>query len=265
MNSIPKLSIPALLCLILFACDKDNPEPVIPVNVSFPSDFESIIENSTPPLIVQMEFPAQPTSDGSFKIALAGQAIYGTDYTTNPDGSSGAINANVVANAGIFEFSIQPIDNIIIDGDREINLSITDATGGIQAGSVSSMVVRILNNDFPVQVDFLLSEITEPKTTSEVTIAINFWEGAMAAGSFEVAITSDNAVYGTDYTTIPDGSSGTISYGVDFTESSKSLNVYPVAGQSFSPPKVIVFTLQNAMDGIVLGTVQQTHTFTITE
>ena len=247
----------------VLACNKKEPT-VAPANVSFPSEFESIDEDRADPLTIKMQFSAPPNEAGSFLIDLTGDAIYNVDYTTDPSVTSGTILVNVENNVGFFEFGIMPINNTLIDGDREINLSIANATGGVSIGSPAAMMVLIRDNNFPVGVSFLFPEVTTNKFAQE-QLAINFDPGGTnSPGSFEVAITSDNAAYGTDFITNPPATDGVVSFEADFAEFTKTLEVIPDSTKSFTPPKMILLTLQNGTDGVaVVG--MPTQTINITE
>lgn len=97
-------------------------------------------------------------------------------------------------------------------------------------------------------------------STDPVTLTVSFSEASTVAGSFAIGITSSDATYGTDFTTTPDGASGTINVTVATGDESVTLSVSAINNDDYTGDKTVTFTI-SSVEGITLGS---TATLTLT-
>jgi hypothetical protein len=82
-------------------------------------------------------------------------AVYGTDYTTTPNGSSGSFTINVPANSSSVSFSVAVIDDAIEEVPENITFVISGVGAGLTVGGTSATVFTILDNDgIPTELDY---------------------------------------------------------------------------------------------------------------
>lgn len=104
----------------------------------------------------------------------------------------------------------------------------------------------------PVSIGFLSSTLSIQEDAGAQTVNVVFGDEVPVAASFTVDITG-SAAYTTDYTTTPDGSSGSFTVDVAAGESSKSFSFTPVNNENVDDVRTIVFTISGAVDGVELG------------
>lgn len=137
------------LCVFIACSGDESIADIIPVNLDFATGSLSINENASAQSIT-VEFGANMPISTSFKVSLSGTAVYGTDYTTGPNGANGSFSVDVSSGTSSSTFSFSPIDNSDVDGDRTVILTISEVGSGINIGSAASMTVTIADDDEPV-------------------------------------------------------------------------------------------------------------------
>lgn len=169
--------------ILLVACGEDD-SVITPVSIDFESNTLTISEAATPQT-VNITFGDELPIASSVEISLSGTAVYGTDFMTNPSGMSGSFDITLAAGTSSTSFTLAPIDNDEVDGDRTVILTISSAATGIDLGSSLSFTATITNDD------------TEPEPTSvDISVmASKFYHSDAVSVSFDdtwVTITSSD-------------------------------------------------------------------------
>lgn len=142
--------------------------------------------------------------------------VYGAggDYTTAPAGGSGTITVNVPPGSSTASFNVNLINDPFWEPDKTITFAVTGVTGDLELGFPNTHVFTILNDDFTPTAYFANTSANFLESAGLVNIPINITPAA-TAGTITLSITNGpGAVYGADYTTTPDGSSGSITLNV---------------------------------------------------
>lgn len=201
---------------------------------------------------VTIDFSGPMRSDVTLKVTIETQtALYGTDYTTNPDGSSNSISIPVAKGATSATFDFIPVQRTAVQAPRIVTFVLT-TTGGVQPSDNASLVVTITDDGDVVQ--FAKSSQTMTKFGGAQKITISFPTPPATDVTLSISVKDSTSVYGQDYTTQPDGSSGTITLQVPKGSTSATFNYIPVAGMTIIPTKPIVnFKISSQSAGMHLG------------
>ena len=246
---------------ILISCNDDEEVSVDKVSLAFPTDSVTFDENSgeSKTAIVLSE-AAKGT--GSVTIQLSG-ATYGTDYTTIPDGSSGSVTIEVEEGTLFRSFSLIPVDNDELDGNKSVTLTMTEATGSVELGNQTTIVLTIDDDERPAPVNFEMNDQMVAENAGTVNIVVDLEFAALAAGTFDVAV--EGSDYGTDYTTNPSGESGRFTIGVERGATSASFSINTIDNEIVNGnDRKVTFTISNATNGLELGN-NLTHEVTIAD
>jgi hypothetical protein len=100
--------------------------------------------------------------------------------------------------------------------------------------------------DFTVTFSSATVSTTEEETSKE--IVLNFSRAASENGTITVSYSGDNAEYGTDFTTSPDGSSGTISVPVASGDMNASFTFNKLTNAIEGTAKSVTFTIDGFSD-----------------
>lgn len=79
-------------------------------------------------------------------IAASEKALYGQHYVTEPAFTDGQLSL-AVAGSSILSFKVIPLDNNIINGDYEIDFSISQTTGNVVKGTTSKETFRVTDDE----------------------------------------------------------------------------------------------------------------------
>lgn len=151
----------------------------------------------------------------------------GGDYSTTPNGVSGSITITVPAGASSATFNVNLINDLFWEPTKTITFAITGVTGDLLIGSADKQVFTIVNDDTTPTAFFSPTSANYMESTPSVNIPITITPAATTAGSITLSITNGTgALYGADYTTVPNGSSGSIT--LSFPVGATTVNI-PVA------------------------------------
>jgi hypothetical protein len=113
----------------------------IPVNAT-------IKENYSEGYPIQLHLSESPTVDGSIVLeANSTKAIYGEHYVTVPAFSNGTLTLAGTPGTSVVSFTVIPVDNTIINGEFEIEFSISETLGNIQKGTTVKESFRITDDE----------------------------------------------------------------------------------------------------------------------
>ena len=249
----------------LWACSEDD-EPDV-VMIDFSSATLEVPENNDGVVSVNLRLSGTNATAGEITIGIinAEGTIYGTHYTTNPDGSSGTMTIAVPAQATSLSFGFTPLDNINDETNREVTFTITAASEGFTIGTGKSLQLTILDDELfqPVSIAFaattgqLLEFATEP-----FELAFALGATVEGPGTFTVLIDEQSGATSNDYTSDPAVSGGEITGNVNTGDETAVIIINAIDNQVDTPDKKLVFTLTNATGGLILA--QEGLTFDLT-
>ncbi len=170
-----------------------------------------------------------------------GTAHAGTDYT--------AVSATVNFAAGDTQKTvlIPLIDNTLPDGDRTVNLALSNATGGAQFGTPTQAVLTIQDDDQPGQLAFGAATFSAAENAGLATITVTRANGVRGAVSVSYATGTGTATAGADYT----ATSGALTFADG--ESSKTFTVALIDDDLVERPETVALALSVPTGGATLG------------
>jgi hypothetical protein len=205
---------------------------------------------------ITIDFSGAMRSDVTLKVSIESQtALYGTDYTTNPDGSSSTISIPVAKGATNATFDFTPVQRTTVQAPRIVTFVLT-STGGVQPGDNASLAVTITDDGDVVQ--FAKSSQAITKFAGAQKITINFPTPPATDVTLSISVKDSTSVYGQDYTTQPDGSSGTITLQVPKGSTSITFNYVPVVSMTIVPMPTVIFKISGQSAGMHLGAIPST-------
>ena len=224
--------------------------------VSFSAATQSTPEGSG---IVPVTFNINPATATGGTITLAVTSgpgvVYGAggDYTTAPAGGSGSITVNVPAGATSASFNVNLINDPFWEPNKTITFSVTGATGDINTGFPNTQVFTILNDDFTPTAFFGTTSGSHLENAGLVNIPINITPAA-TAGTLTLSITNGTgAIYGSDYSTVPDGSSGSITLNVPAGATTVNIPATLLDDLDVEDTEPVTFTITGATGGLLFG------------
>ena len=95
-----------------------------------------------------IRFSRPLATNGSLEITVESpNALYGTHFTTRPASVNGKIVLNPAIGKDAASITILPVNNSVINGDMDINLTIINAGGSIQKGTLLTQPVQIADDE----------------------------------------------------------------------------------------------------------------------
>jgi len=116
-----------------------------PISITMKNSAAEILEGSETPHVIQVVLSEAITSSSSFEVTLSGTAIPNEDYRSSAVNS--VITINLEEGETSRDIEIQPIDNELIDGDKTLLLTITNAGSGFIIGAENVHTLTIVDDD----------------------------------------------------------------------------------------------------------------------
>jgi Zn-dependent metalloprotease len=202
-------------------------------------------------IVVTRTGPSQPTVGVSYATSN-GTAIAGSDYT--------AASGTLTFGPGVVSRSFTvPILNDRLDEDEEqVNLSLSNPTGGIVLGAQSAAVLKIADNDAGGTLQFKSASTSVGESGLTATVTVTRIGGSASGVTVDYASVGGSATPGEDYTAV----SGTLTFGPAVRSRTFSI---PIANDALDETnEIIQLALTNPLGGASLG-VQSTSLVSITD
>ena len=116
-----------------------------PISINMKNSVGEILEGATTPYTVQVVLSEAVTNPSSFEVILSGTAIADEDYRSSA--VNGVIQVDVEEGESGFDIEIHPIDNPLLDGDKTVVLTITNAGQGFIVGAENVHTLTIVDDD----------------------------------------------------------------------------------------------------------------------
>ena len=249
------LLIITVLCCIQSCKDDDQNLNEIG-EVSFSSTELIEVENATIPLGVNIAIDNYNHSGGTIEVLITG-ANYGVDYETS-EGSDTFI-IEVSPQALVTTFTISPLDNDVLEGNKNLIITLTNTSGALELGEAATLSFTILDNDDPsvalVSFENTALQVEENNANSTV-VQIPFDQATTNGGTITV-LSSGDAIFGTDFT-INGESSANFTLNVPEGATSASFEIQPIDNTVFEADKMAIFTIDEVTGGLLIGVNQQT-------
>ena len=220
--------------------------------VSFSTLQISEVENATQSLAINIGVSTYKHAGGTVQVDIAG-ATYGTDYETSTGSDSFVLDVD--AGSLLSSFTIKPIDNATLDGNKSVTITLSNPTGNLTLGDQTTFTYTILDDEQPIvaNVDFAsaATSINENDTTA-TALAITLNVPPTSGGTIDITAAGD-AIYGTDYTIVGQ-TAGDFTLTVAPSATTASFEIMPIDNADFAADKVASFTIAAVTGDLTLGT-----------
>ncbi|MBI3354962.1 MAG: hypothetical protein HY034_08775, partial [Nitrospirae bacterium] len=172
-----------------------------------------------------------------------GTATSGSDYTS----ASGALNW-ADGDVATKTFTVSIINDILVEGDETINLTLSSPTNGAILGSQSTATLTILDDDGPSTLRFENSSYSVSEGAGTATISVLRTGSSAGAVSVNYATSNGTATAGSDYT----AASGTLNWASGDT-AAKTITITIINDTVVESNETVNITLSNQTTGALLG------------
>ncbi|MEK6748701.1 MAG: Calx-beta domain-containing protein [Pseudomonadota bacterium] len=180
-----------------------------------------------------------------------GTATAGADYTYT-SGTLSWANGDITNKT----ISIPIIDDIVIEGNENLSILLSNATGGATLGSTSA-TLTINDNDSAGVISFSATVYSVLENVASVTITATRTGGVSGAVSANYATANGTATSGSDYT----ATSGTLAWTAG-DSANKTFSITILDDSVYEGNETVTLSLSGATGGATLGS---NATLTITE
>lgn len=235
----------------LMACEDETQQFTSPSVAQFESTELSVAENSEKGTVkILLSTSAKKSGELTIKLGPANASL----FTTEPAAVDGALKLPITAGQSVVTFNVVPIDNLLLDGNKTFGFTIASATDGLLIGPNSQLSGILVDDETPAQVSFLLNLGTiRENTGTGSTVVVILSHIATATGVMHISLQSDEAIYGTHFTTQPSAANGRITLPVVAGINHVEFKVLPVNDDLFNGDRTIAYRIDEVEGGIVKG------------
>ncbi len=167
-----------IVALVLFWSCSDDEDSNILTRISFTKDSGTLSEASSDGFEVEVALFENVTAGVTFDVEISGPGVYGTDYTTTPDGSSGSFSVTIPMGSNIGSFTVNSIDNTNFNDDLDITFTLANAPEGFILGTDVEFQLTLEDDETNAEED--------PATFSSIgDITLAGGEGAAEISAFD--------------------------------------------------------------------------------
>lgn len=238
-----------------------NPPPVQqPVTLQFNATQYSITENAEGKAVaINLSKPS--VSDAIIFVDVSSQHL--NNFTTIPQLKYGKIELSIAKGERTASFTVSPINNSTLDGNKTITFKISAAPEGFSIGANKEVITTITDDEGPVQVNFSTNESSANEAfEAGRVISITLSQVAPADGSLEISVTSSGTTYGEHYTTSPQAVAGKITLPIKQGDEKVEIKILPINNTRIGGERKIELEITAATGSVVNGNLVN-HTLTI--
>ena len=228
------------------------------VVVNFNQSTYLVEENNPDGIDLLIDFDEPALFEGSFELNFTGGELR-TDFTTNLSDTSNPLSVPVAIGDESVSVKIIPVNNEV-EAQNNVVLTVTlvASSPAVEIGTVSTTAsIEIVDDDGNSIINFDPTSYLVLETAAELDMAITVFPALAKASTIDVNITSTDAVYGVDYTTMPDGSTGSITLNLSIGSENESIKIIPIDNDIAAPDKALQFTLNNPTGTLDVGTLDR--------
>lgn len=128
--------------------DDESPTQQKDSYANFISSNFTIKENNPDWHQLRIHISESPTVDGAVILrAESAEAVYGTNYITEPSFVNGQLTLDVETGTSVVSFKVRTLNNNVISGNLDINFEITAALGNIRKGLILKESFKIKDDE----------------------------------------------------------------------------------------------------------------------
>lgn len=250
------LLVAILFPIILTSCDDDSENPLpADIAIGFEQSKKTVLENSGTATTITIAFESNAPVAGNITVLVNNETASVGDYTTSPAVANGKITLPVAQGDRKVSFTVTPIDNAQIDGEKivEFVLSTID-NNSLELGNVTTKFNYTISDDeSPKTVDFANAELTV-KENASVEVVLNFSGAVAKPSTIKISQSNLNNFTAGDYNTSPAFSAGFVTLVAPVGATEVSFTFTPVDNsEEDDSEKSVEFEISSADGSLLLG------------
>ena len=235
------------------SCDDEEETvvQVVPGTAQFEKSQLSLSENSAK-TIITISFNKQAVENGEVSIQVSSSNV--EKFQFYPSAVDGVIQLPFAKGQSKVSFEVTSLDNDVLDGDKTLDFVIASVSQGYNIGVTKTLSTVWVDDETPARVNFEDQE-TEGRENNDdgYPITISFSHAAKADGLVRVAIQSNDAVYGTHFSTEPAVTNGFITLSVAAGKNNVVFKVFPLDDDLHNEQRSISYTIVEVQGGLEKG------------
>jgi hypothetical protein len=240
-----------------------------PAQANFSVNSTSTAEDNDEGVEVVLNISAPAPGTGNLTVNFSSDnAVYTTHFTTVPAATGNAVLVPFSAGQTSVSFKVIPVDNGDVNANRVITFTLAESSSNaVTVGTIlTAHAFTITDNETPSVITFASASSSVSEGDAEgIDISLALDPQTVGTGDITITIASDNAEYGTHYTTNPAATAGALTVPVGSGATTVSFKIIPADNNDIEANRVVNFTLGAATGIVVAGVVNNTHQVTITE
>lgn len=257
------LLVPALLPLLWSCEDETSTLEKPPIAVSFQATELVIAENSGS-RVIALPLGKSVEEEGEIIINVSSLS---DSFVLNPEATDNKLKLFIPKNQNEATFTITPKDNSIINttSDELITFTISSVSEGLFIGNKESLKLVIADDEIPATANFVSATGRVYENSNDgIPVMIALSHVAPGEGSLTISLISNNGVYGTDFTTVPEAVDGKLDISIEAGVDKISFKLLPLNDNLFNGNRNISIKIDKAEGSISRGQAV-THDFVITD
>jgi hypothetical protein len=220
-----------------------------PSAIQFASGIQSVNEGEE--AIAKLTFDRAASKDGLITISVAGSAVYGEHYTSDPAIVGRQLVVNVADGDQDVSFKVRITDDTKFLGEKSITLTIVSVSSGFRLGTTRQLTFNIHDDEGPSLAAFEVhaAEVEEADTAG-LLINVQLSDPAKGSGTVGIFLESAEELYGTHFITTPAAVDGLIDFEIEENDTGFSFRVLPVNNDVFTDDLVVKFSI-DVVTGVV--------------
>lgn len=261
-----RIILPLFLLLFLplfIGCGEDDSLEDTGAQVSFSDETYRVAESSGEGIRIPVGLDSPYHTGGSVQVNIEGGVI-GEDYVVDKQSSSFNIT---FSETSVLEFlTITPIDDNRLNTDVELEITLSNPTGGLKLGKNPFLQVILLDDEerltAEVSFDPLEYEVLE---NEELEVDLAFNNLTTDGGSITVVGGSGDAVYGEDYTIEGANEDGEVTLTVEEYGDAASFTIKPIDNDNYEDNKTFQIQILETTGGLSINSENSIAAVTIAE
>ncbi|WP_372757117.1 DUF5689 domain-containing protein [Mariniflexile sp.] len=241
--------------LLIISCSEDEVNyPNTTNKVSFVNQSQTITQEMEA-ISIPLKLELKAVTNGQITIELAGNAVYGNDFTTIPEAVNNKLDFQLLKNTQDTSFVVLRKNSL--SAEKLITLKLSSATEGFTLGTRNNTEVKLTAQTTVINKLNFNSSIGSVSESNSEGIEIGLNTTSMVSdGSFaRVKLTlPEGIVYGTHFYTVPAAVLNVIPLEFEQNSQSTSIKLIPIDDNKVLGNYLIGFELFEAVGGIEIGT-----------
>lgn len=253
-----------VISLALASCDEEV-EPLIDSGATRILQFEKsefqLSENSAEISVsVVFDNPSQ-AAVGFLELEII--SLHSNTFDVLPAVKNGKIELPINKGSSSLSFKIKPVNNDVIDDNREIIIRMNKASSGFILGAINQAKITITDDENAARINFTSAQsLTFEDDADGSVIDLQLSKSCPDNGEVEILLTSDDAVYGEHYTTYPESIGGKISMPLSAGTEKTQIKIIPINNSRVHGTRHLALTISSTSGGIISGELDE-HGVTI--